>query len=246
MSSYLSLLGVSTIDNVVGNNVNVQNVTTNSVTVSTLNAGLVSATSGGTLQNANVGNGLSFTGNTLNNTGVTSIVSGATGPVYISQSSTGSVEIALPQNLSVASSPNFTNLGVQNYLIVGSTSNTNSLLAASAGFVVNAISDPPLSYDNTTSRYSIALTGSTGIDYSVIGNTGYITNKFMTGPTGPIGATGAGGTIGYYANYYSTTTQSIGSSAQQITFPNNFVENGISLLSKVLAPSLKRLLKGII
>jgi hypothetical protein len=229
MSSYLSLLGVSTIDNVVGNNVNVQNVTTNSVTVSTLNAGLVSATSGGTLQNATVGTGLSFTGNTLNNTGVTSIVSGATGPVYISQSSTGSVEIALPQNLSVASSPNFTNLGVQNYLIVGSTSNVNSLLAASAGFVVNAISDPPLSYDNTTSRYSIALTGSTGIDYSVIGNTGYITNKFMTGPTGPIGPTGAGGTIGYYANYYSTTTQSIGSSAQQITFPNNFVENGISL-----------------
>ena len=34
MSSYLSLLGVSTIDNVIGNNVNVQNVTTNSVTVS--------------------------------------------------------------------------------------------------------------------------------------------------------------------------------------------------------------------
>jgi hypothetical protein len=229
MSSYLSLLGVSTIDNVVGNNINVQNVTTNSVTVSTLNAGLVSATSGGTLQNATVGNGLSFSGNTLNNTGVTSIVSGATGPVYISQSSTGSVEISLPQNLTVGSSPNFTNLGVQNYLIVGSTSNTNSLLAASAGFVVNAISDPPLSYDNTTSRYSIALTGSTGIDYSVVGGVGYITNKFMTGPTGPMGPTGAGGTIAYYANYYSTTTQSIGTSAQQITFPNNFVQNGISL-----------------
>jgi hypothetical protein len=253
MSSYLSLLGVSTIDNVVGNNVNVQNVTTNSVTVSTLNAGLVSATSGGTLQNATVGTGLTFTGNTLNNTGVTSITSGATGPVYISTSSTGSVQIALPQNLSVASSPNFTDIGIINNCIIGSTTNVNSLLAASAGFVVNAISDPPLSYDNTTSRYSIALTGSTGIDYSVVGGVGYITNKNITGPTGPIGTTGpigpqgvqgnlgptgytgpiglpgVGGTIGYYANYYSTTTQSIGSTAQQITFPNNFVQNGISL-----------------
>ncbi len=196
MSSYLSLLGVSTIDNVVGNNINVQNVTTNSVTVSSLNAGLVSATSGGTLQNATVGNGLSFTGNTLNNTGVTSIVSGQTGPVYISTSSTGSVQIALPQNLTVGSSPNFTDIGIINNCIIGSTSNLNSLLAASAGFVVNAISDPPLSYDNTTSRYSIALTGSTGIDYSVIGNTGYITNKFMTGPTGPQGIQGLTGYTG--------------------------------------------------
>jgi hypothetical protein len=220
---YRSLLGISEIDSV-----NSANINTQSLTVSSLGTGLVSSTSG-TLGNATVGNGLTFTGNTLNNTGVTSIVSGATGPVYISTSSTGSVEIALPQNLSVASSPNFTNLGVQNYLIVGSTSNTNSLLAASAGFVVNAISDPPLSYDNTTSRYSIALTGSTGIDYSVVGGVGYITNKFMTGPTGPIGPTGAGGTIAYYANYYSNTTQTINTTATQITFPNNFVQNGITL-----------------
>jgi hypothetical protein len=187
---YRSLLGISEIDSVNSAQINTQNIT-----VASLGTGLVSSTSG-TLGNATVGNGLSFSGNTLNNTGVTSIVSGQTGPVYISTSSTGSVEIALPQNLSVASSPNFTNLGVQNYLIVGSTSNTNSLLAASAGFVVNAISDPPLSYDNTTSRYSIALTGSTGIDYSVVNGVGYITNKFMTGPTGPQGIQGLTGYTG--------------------------------------------------
>jgi hypothetical protein len=238
---YRSLLGISEIDSVNSAQINTQNIT-----VGSLGTGLVSSTSG-TLQNATIGNGLSFSGNTLNNTGVTSITSGATGPVYISQSSTGSVEISLPQNLTVGSSPNFTNLGVQNYLIIGSTSNINGILACSAGFVVNAISEPPLSYDNTTSRYSIALTGSTGIDYSVINGVGYISNTSITGATGPIGPigptgpigytgytgpigpTGAGGTIGYYANYYSTTTQSIGSSAQQITFPNFFVQNGISL-----------------
>jgi len=102
---YQSLLGTSQVDNV-----NSAQVNTQSLTVSTLSAGLVSATSGGTLQNANIGTGLSFTGNTLNNTGLTSITSGQTGPVYISQSSTGSVEIALPQNITTSSSPQFARL----------------------------------------------------------------------------------------------------------------------------------------
>lgn len=248
MSSYLSILGISTIDNVVGNNVNVQNVTTQSLTDTSLTSGLVSSNASGTLQNALVGTGLNYntSNNTLSNTGVTSIVAGPTGPISIS-SSTGAITINLPQDLQTTSSPNFTNLGILNDCIIGSTSGTNSLLASSAGYVVNAISNPPLNYDDTTSRLSISLVGSTGINYNVIGNTGYISAISITGPTGPTGPqgiqgiqgptgpsgptgpTGAGGTIGYYANYYSTTTQSIGTTAQQITFPNNFVQNGISL-----------------
>lgn len=133
MSSYLSILGISTIDNVVGNNVNVQNVNTNSISVSSLSAGLVSSNASGTLQNSNVSVPLSYnstnstlsialTGSTginyqvIGNTGyissscITSITSGQTGPVYISQSSTGSVEIALPQNLTTSSSPQFARL----------------------------------------------------------------------------------------------------------------------------------------
>jgi len=227
MSSYLSLLGISTIDNVVGNQINAQNITTQSLTDSSLTSGIVSSTSNGTLQNALVGTGLNYNAgtNTLSNTGVTSISAGSTGPVILS-SSTGGVTISLPQDLQTTSSPFFTNLGVSNYLVVGSTSNVNSLLASSSGTVVNAISDPPLNYDNTTSRYTISLTGSTGINYNVIGSTGYISAISITGPTGP---TGAGGTIAYYANYYSTTTQTVNLTATQITFPNNFVQNGISL-----------------
>ena len=227
MSSYLSLLGISTIDNVVGNQINAQNIITQSLTDSSLTSGIVSSTSNGTLQNSLVGTGLNYNSGTniLSNTGVTSISSGLTGPVSLS-SSTGAVTIWLPQDLQITSSPNFTNLGILNNLIIGSTSNTNSLLAASAGYVVNAISNAPLNYDNTTSTLSISLTGSTGINYNVIGSTGYISSLSITGPTGP---TGAGGTIGYYANYYSTTTQTVNLTATQITFPNNFVQNGISL-----------------
>ena len=110
MSSYLSLLGVSTIDNVIGNNVNVQNVTTNSVTVSTLNAGLVSATSGGTLQNAT--------------------------PVA------------------------------------------------------------PLSYTSANNQLAIALTGSTGVTYDIVGNVGRFAFSPLTGATGPQGIQGFTGPVG--------------------------------------------------
>jgi hypothetical protein len=108
----------------------------------------------------------------------------------------------------------------------------------------------PLSYTSANNQLAIALTGSTGVTYDIVGNVGRFAFSPLTGSTGPqgiqgftgpvgplgptgytgpIGLPGAGGTIGYYANYYSTTTQSIGLTAQQITFPLNFVQNGISL-----------------
>ena len=279
MSSYLSILGISTIDNVLGNNVNVQNVSTNSISVSNLTSGLVSSTSEGTLQNATIvaplqyngsdglrislagstGIDYSVRGNTgyISNTGLTSITSGQTGPVYISTSSTGSVQIALPQNITPTSSVDFftvTTLGDVNcggYLYSGALSGggtNNSLAVVDEGTVYSLGGNiiAPIQY-NFSDGLRISLAGSTGIDYTVRGNTGYISNTSVTGatgpigpigPTGPIGFTGytgpmgvpgVGGTIGYYANYYSTTTQSIGTTAQQITFPNNFVQNGISL-----------------
>jgi hypothetical protein len=369
---YQSLLGTSQVDNV-----NSAQVNTRSLTVSSLTSGLVSATSGGTLQNANIGSGLSFTGNTLNNTGLTSITSGATGPVYISTSSTGSVEIALPQNLTTSSSPQFARLlnssigtfsviqgtnsgnlftgdrcvligdsvmsatsasqqstaignsalgfasgnfntavgssagfavttgtintivgtnagrgttplttGSGNVLLgagantssasssneiviglgTGSGSNTakiyasnglnvsnltNGVLKATSGTITSNATTDDLTEGKTNlyftnARAQGAFIAGTGIDISsgiisntsVTGTTGPIGPIGFTGPigpigptgyTGPIGVPGVGGTIGYYGNYYSTTTQSISSTAQQITFPNFFVQNGISL-----------------
>lgn len=194
---YQSLLGISSIDAVNSNTINTTNITTQNLTVSSLGSGLVSSATG-VLQNAIIGSGLSYSSvtNTLNNTGLTSIVSGATGPVYISTSSTGSVQIALPQNLTVASSPNFTNLGVLNNLIVGSTSSSNTLLGSSAGYVVNAPSIAPLSYNSSTSQLSIALTGSTGVYYDVVGGVGRFAFSPLTGATGPIGTTGPQGIQG--------------------------------------------------
>ena len=256
---YQSLLGISSIDAVNSNTINTTNITTQNLTVSSLGSGLVSSDTSGTLQNAIIGLGLSYSSvtNTLNNTGLTSITSGATGPVYISTSSTGSVHIALPQNLTPTSGVEFstvTTIGDVNsggYLYSGALSGggaNNSLAVIDEGTVYSLGGNivAPIQYD-WANGLRISLTGSTGIDYTVRGNTGYITNKNITGatgpigpigPTGPIGFTGytgpmgvpgVGGTIGYYANYYSTTTQSIGTSAQQITFPNHFVQNGISL-----------------
>jgi len=379
MSSYLSILGISTIDNVQGNNINVQNVNTNSISVSSLSAGLVSSNASGSLQNSNVSVPLSYNstnstlsialtgstginyqviGNTgyISSSGITSITSGQTGPVYISQSSTGSVQIALPQNITTSSSPQFarllnssistfnviqgTNAGsafsgdrcvligdsvmaatsssqqstaIGNSALGFATGNFNTAVGANAGFVVttgttNTIvgtnagrGTTPLTTGSgnvllgagantssgsssneivlgfgvgagsntakiyasnglnvsnltngvlkatsgtitstattddltegktnlyyTNARAQGAFTAGTGIDIS----SGVISNTSVTGATGPIGLPGVGGTIGYYANYYSTTTQSIGTTAQQITFPNNFVQNGISL-----------------
>lgn len=140
---YQSLLGVSSIDNVNSNQINTQNITTQSLTDSSLTSGIVSSNASGTLQNAIVGTGLNYntSSNTLSNTGVTSLIAGPTGPVSLS-ASTGAITINLPQDLQTTSSPNFTNLGILNDCIIGSTSGTNSLLASSAGYVVNAINSP--------------------------------------------------------------------------------------------------------
>ena len=102
---YKSLLGISEIDNVNSAQINTQNLT-----VGSLGSGLVSSTSG-TLQNAIVGTGLDYDtrSNTLSNQGVTSIISGSTGPVTLSNS-TGDIIISLPQNLQITSSPTFSNL----------------------------------------------------------------------------------------------------------------------------------------
>ena len=79
MSSYLSILGISTIDNVQGNNVNVQNVNTNSISVSSLTSGLVSSNVSGTLQNANPIQPLSY--NSTNST-LSISLTGSTGVYY--------------------------------------------------------------------------------------------------------------------------------------------------------------------
>jgi hypothetical protein len=397
---YQSLLGISSIDAVNSNTINTQNIITNNITVNTLGSGLVSSNASGSLQNSSTIAPLSYNstnstlsitltgstginyqviGNTgyISNSGLTSITSGATGPVYISTSSTGSVHIALPQNITTSSSPQFarllnssigtfsviqgTNSGnlftgdrcvligdsvmsatsasqqstaignsalgfasgnfntavgsSSGFAVTTGTTNTivgtnagrgttplttgsgNVLLGAGAntssasssneivlGFGVGAGSNTAKIYASnglnvsnlttgvlkatsgtitstattddltegktnlyfTNARAQGAFTAGTGIDISsgiisntsLTGTTGPIGPIGFTGPigpigptgfTGPIGVPGVGGTIGYYANYYSTTTQSIGSTAQQITFPNFFVQNGISL-----------------
>jgi len=230
----------------------------NGLNVSNLNNGVLKATSGTITSNATTddltegktnlyytdtrargaftaGTGIDITSGLITNKGVTSITSGQTGPVYISTSSTGSVQIALPQNLTPTSGVEFfsvTTLGDVNsggYLYSGGLSGggtNNSLAVIDEGTIYSLGGNiiAPIQY-SFSEGLRLSLTGSTGIDYTVRGNTGYISNTSL-GPTGP---TGAGGTIGFYANYYSTTTQSIGTSAQQITFPNYFVQNGISL-----------------
>jgi hypothetical protein len=220
MSQYLSLLGISTIDNVTGNQINVQNITTQSLTDSSLTSGIVSSNASGTLQNALVGTGLNYnTGNnTLSNTGVTSLIAGSTGPVSIS-SSTGAITISLPQNLQTTSAPSFAGLT--------DTSLSNSLVSCTSGGTLRNLNlGANLTYSTGTNILNVvSITGPTG----PTGPQGIQGIQGVTGPTGPTGPIGTGGIIGYYANYYSTTTQSIGTSAQQITFPNNFVENGISL-----------------
>ena len=193
---YQSLLGISSIDAVNSNTINTTNITTQNLTVSSLGSGLVSSATG-VLQNAIIGSGLDYDTrtNTLSNQGVTSLIAGATGPVTLSNS-TGDIIISLPQNLTVGSSPNFTNLGVLNNLIVGSTSSSNTLLGCSAGYVVNTPSIAPLSYNSSTSQLSIALTGSTGVTYDIVGGVGRFAFSPLTGPTGPIGYTGPQGIQG--------------------------------------------------
>ena len=216
---YRSLLGVSEIDNITSNQINTQNINTQSLTVSSIGSGIVSSV-GGTLQNAIVGSGLNYntSNNTLSNTGVTSIVAGPTGPISIS-SSTGAVTINLPQNLQTTSAPTFAGLT--------DTSLSNSLVSSTSGGTLRNLNlGANLTYSTGTNILNVvSITGPTG----PTGPQGIQGIQGVTGPTGPTGPTGSGGTIGYYANYYSTTTQSIGTTAQQITFPNNFVQNGISL-----------------
>jgi fibronectin-binding autotransporter adhesin len=67
-----------------------------------------------------LGTGLSLAGNTLSNTGVTSL-SGTPNQVIVS-ASTGNIVVSLPQDLAVGSSPIFIGLGLSGNLNVGGTS----------------------------------------------------------------------------------------------------------------------------
>ena len=198
MSSYLSLLGISTIDNVQGNNINVQNVTTNSITVSNLTPGLVSANASSTLQNAIIGTGLDYNtrNNTLQNTGVTSIIAGFTGPISLTNS-TGDIEISLPQNIRPTSDVTFNSLTTDSFIQMNALIGADGLMISGGGSLAT-LSElrAPLIYNPATYSLRVALTGSTGIDYTVRGNTGYITNKNITGTTGPQGIQGLTGYTG--------------------------------------------------
>ncbi len=101
---YRSLLGVSTIDNVNASQINTQNLT-----ISSLGTGLVSSSSGN-IQNAVIGTGLNFAGNTISNSGVT-LLTGTSNQVLAS-ASTGSVTLSLPQSIATTSSPAFAGLTI--------------------------------------------------------------------------------------------------------------------------------------
>ena len=188
---YRSLIGISEIDQVNSAQINTQNLT-----VSSLGTGLVSSTSG-TLQNSTIGIGLSFSGNTLNNTGITSVTSGMTGPAYISTSSTGSVQIALPQNLTPTSDVTFNSLTTDSFIQMNALIGYDGIMISGGGSLATLTTlSPPLIYNPGTYALKVALAGSTGIDYTVRGNTGYITNKNITGTTGPQGIQGFTGYTG--------------------------------------------------
>ena len=216
---FRSMLGISEIDNISSFEIDTQTINTQSITVNNLGSGLVSSATG-SLQNAIIGTGLNYDSlsNTLQNTGVTSLLSGSTGPISLS-SSTGSVTIWLPQNLQTTSAPTFAGLT--------DTSLSSSVISCTSGGTLrNLLIGPNLTYSTGTNTLnSISITGPTG----PTGPQGIQGIQGPTGPTGPTGPIGTGGTIGYYANYYSTTTQTVNLTATQITFPNNFVQNGISL-----------------
>ena len=81
----------------------------------------------------------------------------------------------------------------------------------------------------------IGPTGPTGLEGGAgptgqTGWTGPTGNRGPTGYTGPPGAPSAGGALGYYAAFYSTQTQIISNtSSTQLTFPNTFLQNTITL-----------------
>jgi collagen type VII alpha len=139
-------------------------------------------------------------GNTgyISNSGVTSISSGQTGPVYISTSSTGSVQIALPQNLTPTSDVSFNSLEIKSDVLrIDALIPYEGLLIGTNGYITSLDTlSKPLNYDPVTYSLRVALAGSTGINYTVRGNTGYITSLSMTGSTGPQGFTGYTGPQG--------------------------------------------------
>jgi hypothetical protein len=212
---FKSLLGTSQIDNV-----NTGQVNTQSLTVTSLTSGIVSSTSGGNLQNSLVGTGLDYDSrnNTLSNTGVTSLISGATGPVVLSNS-TGDLIISLPQNLQTTSTPTFADLT--------DTSLSNSLVSSTAGGTLRNLNlGANLTYSTGTNILNVvSITGPTG----PTGPQGIQGIQGPTGPTGVTGPAGAGGGTAYFAEYHQTGNQGISVTGTQILFPTIEHEVGISM-----------------
>ena len=167
---YKSLLGISEIDNLSSAQINTQNLT-----ISSLGTGLVSSASG-TLQNAVIGTGLNFAGNTISNSGVTSLT--GTSNQVLASASTGSVTLSLPQSIATTSSPSFAGL------TIGTLS---GILKATAGVVSGSSTTDDLTEGKTNlyftnARARFAISSSTGITYNNI--TGIITNSGVLSLTG--------------------------------------------------------------
>jgi hypothetical protein len=83
---------------------------------------------------------------------------------------------------------NTTNVNTQNITV--STLSAGLVSSNASGSLQNANPIQPLSYNSTNSILSIALTGSTGVYYDIVGGVGRFAFSPLTGATGPIGTTG--------------------------------------------------------
>jgi len=197
--SYLSILGISTLDNVVSGQINSQSITTNSLTDTSLASSLLSANNSGLIQNALVGTGCSYnpTTNTLLNSGVTKLISGNTGPVILS-GSTGDLTISLPQNLQTTSDVLFNSLEISSDILrVDALIGYEGLLIGTNGYItsLNTLKSP-LYYNSGSYSLGINLKAGNNITYVVAGNTGTISATLVTGATGATGAIGLTGATG--------------------------------------------------
>jgi len=123
------------------------------------------------------------------------------------------------------------------------------LVSSTSGTLQNATAVVPLSFNNN--QLTIALTGSTGVTYDIVGNVGRFAFSPLTGATGPqgiqgftgpvgaLGPTGYTGPIGlgvgggtaFFAEYHQTGNQGISVTGTQILFPTIEHEVGFSMTS---------------
>jgi hypothetical protein len=175
------------------------NINTQSITVGSLGTGLVSSTSG------TLGNSVAVVPLSFNNNQLTIALTGSTGVTYDIVNNVGRF----------AFSP-----------LTGATGYTGPI--GTTGPIGPQGPTGWTGYTGPIGPQGIqGVTGPQGIQ-GVTGWTGYTGPIGTTGPIGLQGPTGAGGTIGYSANFYSTSNQTINATATQIAFPSTFNSNGIT------------------